>query len=64
MKGGEVKEAISTCSVNELKGKALDTKSQEMKDIVAYIKSLEKKTPAVKTKAKEYVNCQRPCRWL
>jgi cytochrome c len=35
------------------KGKALDTKSQEMKDIVAYIKSLEKKTSAAKTKAKE-----------
>jgi cytochrome c len=53
MKQTSLKEAINTCIVNALKGKALDTKSQEMKDIVAYIKSLEKKTSAAKTKAKE-----------
>jgi cytochrome c len=53
MKQRSLKEAINTCIVNALKGKALDAKSQEMKDIVAYIKSLEKKTPAAKTKAKE-----------
>ena len=45
-----LKEAINTCIENALKGKALDKKSQEMKDLVAYIKSFEKKTPAAKTK--------------
>jgi cytochrome c len=45
-----LKEAINTCIENALKGKALDKKSQEMKDLVAYIKSLGKKTPVAKTK--------------
>jgi len=38
-----LEEAVNLCIVNALKGKALDPKSEEMKDIVAYIKSLEKK---------------------
>ena len=38
-----LEEAINLCIVNALKGKALDPKSEEMQDIVAYIKSLEKK---------------------
>lgn len=38
-----LEEAINLCIVNALKGKALDPKSEEMKDIVAYIKSLEEK---------------------
>jgi cytochrome c len=37
-----LKKAINLCVVNALKGKALDLKSEEMKDIVAYIKSLGK----------------------
>ena len=45
-----LKEAINTCIENALKGKALDRKSQEMKDLAAYIKSFEKKTPAAKAK--------------
>jgi cytochrome c len=45
-----LKEAINTCIENALKGKALDKESQEMKDLAAYIKSFEKKTPAAKAK--------------
>ena len=45
-----LKEAINTCIENALKGKALDKKSQEMKDLAAYIKSLGKKSPMAKTK--------------
>lgn len=39
-----LEEAINECIVNELKGHAIDPKSEEMKDIIAYIKSLRKKT--------------------
>lgn len=45
-----LKEAINTCIEGALKGKALDKKSPEMKDLAAYIKSFEKKTPAAKAK--------------
>lgn len=45
-----LKEAINTCIENALKGKALDKKSQEMKDLAAYIKSFEKKSAAAKAK--------------
>jgi cytochrome c len=45
-----LKEAINTCIENALNGKALERKSQEMKGLVAYIKSLEKKTPSAKEK--------------
>ena len=45
-----IEEAINTCIENALKGKALDKKSQEMKDLAAYIKSFEKKIPAAKAK--------------
>lgn len=38
-----LEEAINTCIVNANKGKALDPKSAQMKDMVAYIKSLGKK---------------------
>lgn len=38
-----LEEAVNFCIVNALKGKAIDTKSDQMKDIVAYIKSLSKK---------------------
>jgi cytochrome c len=38
-----LEEAVNLCVVNALKGKALDPMSQEMKDIVAYIKSVGKK---------------------
>jgi thiosulfate dehydrogenase len=37
-----LEEAVNFCIVNASKGKAIDEDSQEMKDIVAYIKSLGK----------------------
>ncbi len=37
-----LEEAINLCIVNANKGKALDVKSAEMKQLVAYIKSLGK----------------------
>ncbi len=39
-----LEKAINKCIVNELKGHAIDPKSEEMKDLIAYIKSLRKKT--------------------
>jgi mono/diheme cytochrome c family protein len=38
-----LEDAINTCITMALKGEALDTKSQKMKDLVAYIDSLGKK---------------------
>ena len=35
-----LEEAVNMCIENALEGKAIDTKSQDMEDIVAYIKSL------------------------
>jgi cytochrome c553 len=43
-----LEEAVNTCIVNANMGKAIDPKSDQMKDIVAYIKTLkkaEKKSP-------------------
>jgi cytochrome c len=37
-----LEEAVNFCIVNASKGQAIDQNSGEMKDIVAYIKSLEK----------------------
>jgi len=39
-----LEEAINLCVVNANKGKALDVKSAEMKEVVAYLKSLGKKS--------------------
>ena len=38
-----LEEAVNVCIVNANKGKAIDIKSEQMKDIVAYIKSLKRK---------------------
>ena len=38
-----LKEAVNFCIVNANKGKAIDPKSGQTKDIVAYIKSLKPK---------------------
>ena len=46
---GDFTKALE-CIENALKGKALDKKTQDMKDLAAYIKSFEKKTPAAKAK--------------
>lgn len=48
-----LEEAVNICITMALKGKALDPKSQEMKDIVAYIKSLGKGAPAAKPKKED-----------
>jgi cytochrome c len=44
-----LEEAINACIVNANKGKAIDAKSEQMKDMVAYVKSL-KKAPAAAAK--------------
>ena len=41
-----LEEAVNACIVNANKGKAIDAKSDQMKQIVAYIKSLKPKKPA------------------
>ena len=50
MKGLE--KQVNACIKNALKGKGIDTKSAEMVDIVAYLKSLKGKTPAAETPKK------------
>ncbi|MBI5103009.1 MAG: hypothetical protein HZB33_14425 [Nitrospirae bacterium] len=37
-----LEEAVNACIVNANKGKAIDAKSDQMKDMVAYVKSLKK----------------------
>lgn len=39
-----LEEAVNMCIVNANKGKAIDKGSEQMKDIVSYIKSLKPKT--------------------
>jgi cytochrome c len=43
---GSLEDAVNVCIEMALKGKAIDVKSDEMKDIVAYIKSLGGKSSA------------------
>jgi cytochrome c len=47
-----LEEAINLCIVNANKGKALDPKSEQMKAMVAYIKSFAKKMEKTKTNKK------------
>jgi len=42
MKQNSLEEAVNTCIENPLKGKAIDPKSEDMINIIAYIKSLGK----------------------
>jgi len=49
-----LEEAINICIVNANKGKALDVKSDQMRDMVAYIKSLGKKESPMKPKTGGY----------
>lgn len=49
-----LEEAINLCIVNANKGKALEAKSEQMKDMVAYIKSLGKKDAPKKPKMGGY----------
>jgi len=41
-KQNSLEEAVNYCIVNAIKGKAVDTKSEQMKAVVSYIKSLKK----------------------
>ena len=41
-----LEEAVNACIVNANKGKAIDVKSAQMKEMVAYIKTLKAKKPA------------------
>jgi cytochrome c len=47
-----IEEAINSCIVKANKGKALEPKSEQMKNVAAYIKSLGKKLEKSKTKGK------------
>lgn len=51
-----LEEAVNACIVGANKGKAIDAKSDQMKDMVAYVKSLKKgkadAKPAAKTDTK------------
>jgi len=50
MKGLE--KQVNLCIKNALKGKGIDPKSAEMADIIAYLKSLKRKTPEAATPKK------------
>jgi len=52
-----LEEAVNICVTTALKGKALDVKSKEMKDLVSYIKSLKPKGNAAAPKKKAPVGC-------
>ena len=57
--GGEFKtleEAVNICVTMALKGKALDVKSEQMKDLVSYMKSI-KPAAAAPAKKKAAVGC-------
>lgn len=45
-----IEDASNVCIIMANKGKAIDPKSDEMKNLIAYIKSLGKKAPAEKPK--------------
>lgn len=50
-----LEEAVNVCIEMAMKGKAIDPKSEQMKDIVAYIKSLKAKVPAEAPKKKKAI---------
>lgn len=52
-----LEEAVNLCIEMANKGKAIDVKSQEMADIVAYIKSLAKKPAEAPKKKKAIEGC-------
>ena len=57
--GGEFKsleEAVNICVTMALKGTALDVKSEQMKDLVSYLKSIKPKTSET-PKKKSAVGC-------
>ncbi len=48
----DLEKFVNACIKNALKGKGIDPKSDEMADIVAYLKSLKGKTPVAGTPGK------------
>jgi cytochrome c len=50
-----LEEAVNTCITMALKGKALDPQSEQMKEIIAYIKSLKGMTTDSKPKKKRAI---------
>ena len=48
----DLEKFVNACIKNPLKGKGIDPKSDEMADVVAYLKSLKGKTPAAETPKK------------
>ena len=58
--GGETKsleEAVNICVTMALKGKALDVKSEQMMDLVSYLKSIKPVADTTKKKSKAAVGC-------
>ena len=58
--GGEFKsleEAVNVCITLANKGKALDVKSEQMKDLVSYLKSIKPAGAAAPAKKKAAVGC-------
>jgi len=45
----DLEKMVNACIKNALKGKGIDSKSAEMADVVAYLKSLKGKAPAAET---------------
>lgn len=52
----KIPEMVNNCISNALKGTALDVKSEQMQDLVSYIKSIKPKT-VEKPKRKRVVGC-------
>lgn len=52
-----LEEAVNTCITMALKGKPLDVNSEQMKDLVAYIKSLKPAGTEAPKKKKPAVGC-------
>ena len=48
----DLEKVVNLCIENALKGKAIDPKSEEMANLVAYLKSLKGKKPAEAPKKK------------
>jgi cytochrome c553 len=48
----DLEKMVNACIKNALKGKGIDSKSAEMADIVAYLKSLKGKAPAAEAPKK------------
>ena len=58
--GGEFKsleEAVNICITMALKGTALDVKSEQMKDLVSYLKTIKPMADTGKKKGKAAVGC-------